>query len=38
MVERWLFRGLLGAVAVVMAAALVGSLDDIKRYVKISRM
>lgn len=38
MTEKWLFRIILGSVAVMMAAAVLGSLDDIKRYIDMKRM
>lgn len=37
-VEKWILRSLLVSLLLLSAAALVGSLDDLKRYVKIRRM
>ncbi|MGI8574339.1 MAG: DUF6893 family small protein [Egibacteraceae bacterium] len=36
--EKWILRTMLGTVAVMLTAAVVASLDDIKRYVKIRSM
>lgn len=36
--EKWILRGLLVAIGGLLTGAVIGSLDDIKRYVKISRM
>ena len=36
--EKWLFRGVLLVIGGLLTAALLGSLDDIKRYIRISRM
>lgn len=37
-VEKWILRSLLVSLLLLSAAAFVGSLDDLKRYVKIRRM
>lgn len=37
-VEKWILRALVLALLAVTTAAVVGSLDDIKRYVRMSRM
>lgn len=36
--EKWMFRLLLGGALVALGAAVLGSLDDIKRYVRIRNM
>ncbi len=36
--EKWLFRAILATAALGLTAAVLGSTDDIKRYIKISRM
>ena len=38
MVEKWLFRMILGGVLVALTASVLGSIDDIKRYIRIKRM
>jgi hypothetical protein len=37
-IEKLLFRTILGSVAVAASAAVLGSLDDIKRYMRIKAM
>ncbi len=36
--EKWMFRIIMATVAGALAAGVLGSLDDIKRYIKISKM
>jgi hypothetical protein len=36
--EKWMLRALLAAFAVLLAAAVIGSIDDAKRYAKIRAM
>ena len=36
--EKWILRALLATIAITLGAAVIGSLDDIKRYAKIRSM
>lgn len=38
MVEKWLFRMIMLTAAGALAAGVIGSLDDIKRYLKMRQM